>query len=139
MLSGLLDVHAQMYQSQLSLTTFGYAVQQQSTPDLLATISNVMSVILCAGYCNQQQLCRVFDYHMATGICRIFSNGGVVSSNLSRSRVGTIRDLPSLYSSYSHQCTLSNCQVNRNLICGTNYTCQCPTGLVWNTQMCVSE
>ena len=134
-----MTVHAQMYKSQISLTTFGYEIQPQSGSDLLATFSKVMSVILCAGHCNQQQLCRVFDHDMTTGTCRIFSKGGVVLSNLPESRTGMFYDAPSLYSFHDQLCTLSNCQVNRNLICGLNHTCQCPTGLVWNTQMCVGE
>ena len=134
-----MSAHAQMYESWISVTTFGFAVQQQSASDLLITFNNVMDLIRCAGYCNRQQLCRVLDHDMATGACRIFSNGRVVSSNLSTSRAGMFYDAPSLYSSYGQQCTLSNCQVNRNLICGSNHTCQCPIGLIWNTQMCVGE
>ena len=138
-ISGLLTVQTQVYESQISMTAFGFVVQQQLSSDLLATFSNVMSAIRCAGYCNRQQLCRLFDHDMTAGACHIFSNGLVVSSNLTRSRAGTFYDAPDLYSTHGEQCTSSNCQFNRNLICGSNNTCQCPTDLVWNTQMCVGK
>ena len=128
-----------MYQSQISMTTFGFVLRPWAPSDLLATFSNVMSPVRCSRYCNQQQLCRFFDHDMATGACRIFSNGGVVSSNPLTSRAGTVFQAPSLYSSHGQSCTSSNCQINRYSICGTFNTCQCAAGLVWNAPECVGQ
>ena len=129
----------QWYVSKTTMTPFGFVVQPLAPSDLLATFSNVMSPMHCSRYCNQQQLCRFFDHDMATGTCRIFSNGGVASSSILTSRMGAVYEAPSLYSSHNQSCTSSNCQINRYLICGTSNTCQCPSGLVWNTPQCVGE
>ena len=132
-------MHSQWYESQMSISAFGSTLQPLSLSDLLATFNNVMSVVRCAGYCNQQQLCRFFDHDMTTGICRIFDDGVTVLLGPSKSRVGTFYDAPSLYSSHGQSCAPRNCQFNRNLICATSNTCECAAALVWNAPKCVGR
>jgi hypothetical protein len=121
------------------MTTFGFEFQPQSSSDQLAIYSGVRNVVLCASKCNQQQLCRYFDYDTSAMVCRIFVDGTVVASVLPTSRVGIIRYMLDAYSSHGQPCTWNTCQVNRYLMCDAFNTCQCPTSLAWNGTMCIGE
>ena len=123
----------------MTITPFAFEVQPLSPPDLLDTITHVMNINRCVGYCHQQRLCRFIDYDLTTGVCRIFSSGAVVSSSRMTSQAGTVYDAPSLYASYGQPCTSNTCQVNRYLICGVGNTCQCPPGFVWIISECVGK
>lgn len=118
---------------------FGFECQSLSSTDRLAILNGVRSGILCASHCNQQPLCRYFDYDVSTAVCRVFIGCSAVASASSTSRVGTVRYKPNLYTSYGQVCTSSNCEINRYMICNIANVCQCPAGLLWNTQTCVGE
>ena len=136
-LSGLLTVHTQRYESRITITPFGSKVQPFSSSDPLVTTSGVVHMMRCARYCHQERLCRPIDYDIATGVCRILSNGVIVPSILMTSPAGTVYDAPSLNGSHGQPCTSNPCQVNRYLIHETGNTSQCPPGLVWNAPECV--
>jgi hypothetical protein len=121
------------------MTTFGFEVQPWSPSDQLGSFVGMLNIKMCASQCNQQQLCRYFDYDTSTGGCRIFLDGTVVASTVPTSQVGTVLYMPDLYSSHGQPCTWNNCQINRYLICDSTNTCQCPTSLFWNGAMCVGE
>ncbi|CAF1426030.1 unnamed protein product [Adineta steineri] len=123
----------------MNITTFGFECQSNLSTDRLATFNNVLNIVHCASNCNRQPLCHYFNYDTWTKICRIFSDGSIAASNSSTSRVGTVRYIPSLYSSYGQPCASNNCQVNRYLSCNTFNICQCPASQVWYTQMCVAD
>ena len=118
---------------------FGFEYQSNISTARLAVINGVCSGILCASTCNQEPLCRYFDYDTSTKICRTFKDGSIVASLSATSRVGSVRYTSDLYASYGQSCASNNCETNRYLVCNVYSRCQCPTGLVWNTQLCASE
>ena len=113
--------------------------QPSSSTDQLATWNGIASVMKCASKCNQQTLCRHFDYDSSTRICRVFRDCSIVVSASSTSKVGSVRYATDLYSSYGQPCTWNTCQVNRYLVCNIGNRCQCPAGFIWNTQICVGK
>ena len=130
---------AQLYQSSIEMTTFGFEVHPLSLSDLLASVDGLVTVKRCASKCNEQQLCRYFDYDTSTGGCRLFVDGEVAVSAVRTSRVGSVRYTADLYSSHGQPCTSSNCHINRYSICDATNTCDCPKRLFWNTAVCVSK
>ena len=132
-------MRSQFYQSYIGLTALGFEVQPLSPSDQLDSSIGVHNMKSCASACNQQQLCRYFDYVTSTTACRIFRNGAVVASTIATVQVGTVLDMPDLYSSHGQPCTLVNCQINRYLTCDLTNTCQCLAGLFWNGSVCAGE
>ena len=123
----------------MQMNMFGFECQSHSSTDRLAILNGVRSGISCASNCNQQPLCRYFDYDVSTAVCRIFMGCSVVASASSTSRVGTVRYKPDLYTSYGQPCAWNNCEINRYMVCNIANVYQCPSGLLWNTQTCVGE
>ena len=121
------------------MTNFGFECQPIVSADQLATFTSVLNVVHCASKCNQQAICRSFDYDTSTMMCRLFSDASVVSSNSTTSRAGSVQYTPDLYSSYGQMCTRDNCEISRYLTCNPFNTCQCPAGQRPNAQMCVGE
>ena len=132
-------MQTQLYQSQIHLSMLGFECQSNSSTGQLAIFNGVRSDILCASYCNQQPLCRYFDFDTWNEVCRIFKDGSIVASASVTSRVGSVRYMPDLYSSYGQPCAWNTCQINRYLVCHFYNRCQCPPGLMWNTQICVGK
>ena len=121
------------------MSIFGVECQSNSSTDTLAIIREVRSGVLCASTCNRQPLCRFFVYDTSTKVCRIFKDGSIVTSSSTTSRVGSLRYTPDLYAAYARPCAWNTCEINRYTVCNVFSRCQCPTGLVWNTQTCVGE
>ena len=123
----------------MDLSIFGFKCQSNSSNAQLAVINDVYSGILCASTCNQEPLCRYFDYDTSTKVCRIFKDGSIVVSASTTSRVGSVRYISDLFTSYGQPCAWNNCEINRYMVCNIFSRCQCPAGLVWNAQICVGE
>jgi hypothetical protein len=136
---GVITVHSQFYQSQIHLSMFGFECQSNSSSGQLAIINGAHSSILCASSCNHQPLCRYFDYDTSMKVCLVFKDGSLVASSSATSRVGSVRYMPDLYTSYAQPCAWNNCEINRYMLCNAFSRCQCPTGLVWNVQISVGE
>jgi NHL repeat len=136
---GLLIVHSQFYQSQIHLGMFGFECQSNSSTARLAVINRIRSGISCVSICNQEPMSRYFDCDTSTKICRIFKDASIVASSSATSRVGSVHYTADLYTSHAQPCAPNNCEINRYLVCNVYSRCQCPTGMVWNAQLCVGE
>ena len=138
-LAGLSAVHTQFDKSHVELTAFGFKVQPLSPWNQVDSSIGIFSIKSCAYQCNKRQLCRYFEYVTSTTACRIFLDGAVIASVVPTVRVGTVRHMPELYSSYVQTCTSPNCQINRYLTCDLTNTCRCLLGLFWNGTVCAGE
>ena len=68
-LSGLSAIHTQFYQSYIELTASGFEVQPRSPSDQLEIFVGTLDITSCAFACNEEQLCRYFDYITSTAAC----------------------------------------------------------------------
>ena len=136
---GIATIGADLFRSQMQMTEVGFKVQPWISSHQLASYTGVRNSLHCAGRCNPQPRCQYFDYDSTTKICRIFVSGKIIATN-SSGVVGKVRSSPGLYASYNQSCVTGDCQLNRYLSCDTlTNRCQCPTGLAWNSSMCVGQ
>ena len=147
MYSSSYQQQSQIFQSSIYLTPFGTAFEPRNSIELLATFSNIRSLIYCSMKCNQDRQCRTLDYDQSSRICRIFegefSTGTVITnSSLSSSRIGAVRynTTVTIQSFLSYNKTCDHCTNGRNryLQC-LNNRCQCPPNTYWNGQMCLNQ
>ena len=135
---------SQSFESSIKLTVLGTRFQPRNPIELLATLSNVRSILPCAMRCNQNRQCRTFDYDSSSLVCRLFegdiSTGTVLNNSIpASSRIGSIYsntpDALEQYSLYNKSCNQCGLGVNRYLQCSNN-TCQCPINTYWNGRTC---
>jgi hypothetical protein len=133
-----------------SLMTFSQPGTQYSpiVPSAQLILTSIQSSFkACAVACNQNVLCRVFDYGVnQPQQCRLFEGdtdtlGSIVSSPSSSSMVGTINITPDLYAAYGQPCASSSCSRTRYLQCGSNLTCECTPHTYWDSSkgMCLPQ
>ena len=145
------EQHLHSFESSVKLSALGTQFQPQNPIELLATLSNVRSMLRCVMQCNQNRQCRTFDYDRSSLICRLFegdiSTGTVVinsnaSSSSPSSQIGSIQlstaDALDQYSSYNQTCDRCGVGVNRYLEC-INRTCRCPVNTYWNERICSNQ
>ncbi|CAF1303098.1 unnamed protein product [Adineta ricciae] len=103
------------------------------------------SLKLCAVACNQNRLCRIFDYDVsALDQCRLFEGDidtvGSIIAVPSQSRVGVVKISAAVFSQYGLSCQTS-CYETRYLTCSTNSTCECVPHTYWNisTSICAPQ
>ena len=85
---------------------------------------------------NEISQCSLFDYNSFTKSCRLFIYGFITSSLSISSRVGFVKSSVDHYFKYNQKCTNNPTEINRYLICGSNFRYECPSGLSWNGTMC---
>ena len=131
-----------VFRSYITLSPFGMEFQPRMAIQLLS-ITASRNTARCSTACNQLQSCRTFDYDLLSKQCRLFegdSTTGLTILALSlTSIVGTVRVLPSLYTStYNQPCAM--CEHNRYQICSTNTSsCQCLPHTYWNGLICALQ
>jgi hypothetical protein len=123
---------------KLSISAMEY---QPLHPVQLTTVfTGISTVLRCSAICNANLACRTLDYDPISGQCRLFNGdlttGFIISSNSSRSVVGSVYIDTSRYTgSYSQQC--SACAENRYEVCSSlTATCECPPTTYWDGSIC---
>ncbi|CAF3307063.1 unnamed protein product [Rotaria socialis] len=128
-----------IYSSTVNFSLQGHEFQTQYDVQLILN-KTAQSLLLCSAACNQNPLCRTFDYDSSSRRCRLFeadlTNGAIIATASQTSIVGSVKLSASLYASmYNRSC--SACQENRYQTCSsTTNTCQCPGNSYWNGSMC---
>ena len=108
------------------------------------TLTNTVKI--CIILCNNNILCRIFDYGVSVPKqCRLFEGdvntlGQIVSSSSPQSLAGVIQFTPDLFAEYGTPCA-SSCSQSRYLQCGSNSRCQCMLHTYWDTStsMCLPQ
>ncbi|CAF1178981.1 unnamed protein product [Didymodactylos carnosus] len=104
----------------------------------LSVLSSVQLLIKCLQSCNQNILCRTFDYDPSAFTCELYqgdmSTGTLLSS--SPSIIGSVYFSSHLYTVYGASC--DRCLTNRYLIC-VNGACQCPLTTFWDGVICQNQ
>jgi len=134
------------YQSLIVASNQGNQYSPIAASAQFISSSIVNSFKLCAISCNQNTLCRVFDFGgIVSQQCRLFEGdintlGSIIPSPMLDSMVGTIQITPSLFTQYGQACS-SVCSQSRYLTCSSNSTCKCMPHTYWNSsvEMCLPQ
>ncbi|CAF1093484.1 unnamed protein product [Adineta steineri] len=136
----------EIFVSKAILSSEGTQYIPANMPAQLISITNTDSIKKCAILCNNNVLCRVFDYAVfSPKQCRLFEGdtnrlGQILSSSSSQSQVGTLQLSARLFAEYGSAC-ISTCNHIRYLRCGSNSTCECMPHTYWNASisMCIPQ
>ncbi|CAF3895899.1 unnamed protein product [Adineta steineri] len=136
----------EIFASQTILSSQGTQYIPANMPAQLISITNTDSIKKCSILCNNNVLCRIFDYGVSSSKqCRLFEGdtnklGQIVSSSSSQAQVGTLQISARLFAEYGSPC-ISTCNQIRYLRCGSNSTCECMPHTYWNPSisMCIPQ
>ncbi|CAF1194476.1 unnamed protein product [Adineta ricciae] len=116
--------------------------QVNSSADLTSSQFSIPSILQCAMICSSEIKCQTFDYDAASFLCRIFAvwatEGLFISSTLSMSRIGYVKQVANLYSLYGQICVMSH-DIHRYLLCSNNSHWSCRSGQFYNGTICQNE
>ena len=130
------------YQSNFKCMELGFAFLPKSPIQILFN-NQMASKMLCAGLCNSNPSCRIFNYDYTSKQCKLFegdlTTGNISTSIGSNSTVCHVDIQPELYTkTYRKNC--SECTFNRYTMCTKNAsTCQCPANSYWNGEKCILQ
>ena len=128
-----------IYQTRMKLSPSGYKFQRRF--DIQLTLNTTArSRIICAAMCDQQPLCRAFDYDSTSSRCRLFegdlTTGSISPSTSLTSITGIVLISPPLFASIHNQ-PCHKCQENRFEFCSSNAsTCGCWPRTFWDGSIC---
>jgi hypothetical protein len=142
------NVNQCIYQSRTILSGNGFQFQPVNYPgQILSTFIYGKNLLKsCSMICNQNILCRIFDINaVVPNQCRTFQgdiivHGNMTSSTINNAQGGYISYTSDLFVNYGQSCS-SNSPENRYLICGTNFTWECPPNTYWDqsTSICLAQ
>ena len=135
-----------VYQSLMLASDQGLQYSPANPSIQLLSTSFYLSWASCANACNNNHMCRIFDYGaIEPSQCRLFEGdlgvmGSLASSSLSDSRMGIVQLAPSLFAAFGQSC-LSACEETRYLVCGAQGKCECLPHTYWNdtSGMCLTQ
>jgi hypothetical protein len=142
------NINQCIYQSRTTLSGNSFQFQPVNYPaQILSTFINGKNLLKsCSILCNQNILCRIFDINaVVPNQCRTFQgdiiiHGNITLSTINNAQVGYIQYTNDLFVNYDQLCS-SNSPENRYLICGTNFTWECPPNTYWDqsVSMCLAQ
>jgi hypothetical protein len=123
-------------QSHIIISDVGYYFQPEQSVEWRNDML-IGSLEECIRQCNQDPLCRTFDYNFQPNECRLFemepSPGQIVYDRSVISRTGTIQLFHELYSAFNQTC--DQCVQERYLFCLQD-SCQCSLNQYWDGSIC---
>ncbi len=126
-------------QSYIPMSDTGYYFSPTQDTDWLDVIL-VNSLTECVHQCNQNSLCRTFDYDTQPNTCRLFqvepSPGQIMYNPSFVSHVGYVQLFPDFYSAINQPCDSS--VMTHYLICVGNIF-QCPWNTFWDGSTCQKQ
>ena len=141
------SVYAQQnFQSLIVVANTGSQYSPIRLAAQLISTNPTDSVRSCVAACNNNILCRVFDYGVNHAReCRLFEGdtenlGTIIPSTSPTSIVGTVNISPDLFAARGQQCS-SACPQNRYLRCNAGSTCDCIAHTYWHSgrSMCLAQ
>jgi hypothetical protein len=130
-------VHARNFpQSHVKLTESGFAVSPQHDADWAGNFA-CATIEECAFGCNDEPLCRMFDFNVEPGHCRLFQvNLLITRERLSTGRVGVLGLTSVVYRAFNLTCDM--CRDDRYLFCEQD-RCRCVWNTFWNGKICLPQ
>ena len=126
-------------QSHIVISDLGYYFKPAQATDWRNDLI-VSTFEECVRRCNEDYVCRTFDYNFDSNRCRLFevdsSPGQIANDPSLRSQVGQVQLLPDFYRAINQTC--NHCNTNRYLTC-IDDLCQCPWNTFWNGLICEKE
>jgi hypothetical protein len=126
-------------QSHIFISDFGYYFKPIQIGEWLNDMF-VSSLEECIHQCNQDPLCRTFDYNVQPNWCRLFevepSPEQIIHDLSLISQLGYVQLFSDLYSAFNQTC--ERCIYERYLIC-IDDSCQCPWNTFWNGLICQKQ
>jgi len=123
-------------QSHIVISDIGYHFEPIQIVEWLDDMF-VSSFQECIHRCNENPLCRTFDYNTEPNWCRLFelepSPGQIMHDPSRLSQAGYVQLIPNLYSAFNHTCNY--CAKERYLFCIQN-SCQCSRNCFWDGSVC---
>jgi hypothetical protein len=136
-------IHGQTYQSIITLQGSGVDFLPANSIKLLATYTDLSTLMSCYKQCNINPLCRTFVSDTTSPfICRLYkgliNTGSIISSSSSTSQVARLRCDASLYNAYNQACDLKTSSFDRYLVC-IDKLWQCSKGSYWRGSICLNQ
>lgn len=136
----------EIYQSYFVLSETGTRFIPVDIPAQFITLIVVDSWRTCALQCNQNPICRVFDYgSIQSDGCLLFEgdvgiSGSIIPSNIPDSVAGRIELSSALFASYGQSCS-KTCPESRYLVCNKQSICECMPHTYWDPtqQICLTQ
>ena len=131
-----------IYQSRIMFSPAAHEFQPRDSIQLIS-VTTARSRTICSAACNEQPICRTFDYDSASTRCRLFeadqTTGSIIPSISSTSIVGNVLISPSQFF-HIHNQSCETCQEDRYEYCSINgSTCQCRPHTFWNGSICLLQ
>jgi hypothetical protein len=138
-----IDIQSQTFQSIMTFQHAGTDFLPSNPVELIATLIDIPTLVLCYFQCNMNPLCRTFvsditwpfSCHLYAGL---INTGTIIVSSSSTSQVGGLRYDTSLYSPYNQTYGSNSPSLSRYLVC-TDAGLHCPMATYWNKGMCLSQ
>ena len=127
----------EIFQSYFILSDAGTRFLPVNIPAQFITLVIVDSWRSCAIECNNNPLCRAFDYGaIQPNGCLLFEgdvgiSGSIIPSNIPDSVAGTVEMSSTLFTGYGQSCS-STCPQSRYLVCSDKSICECMPHTYWN-------
>ncbi len=126
-------------QSYILMSDLGYYFKPIQTVEWRNDML-ISSLTECIHQCNQDFLCRTFDYNVQPNWCRLFqvepSPGQIIYDSSLISQVGYVQLFSDLYLTFNQTCDY--CIRERYLIC-VDDSCQCPWNTFWDGSICQKQ